>query len=51
MRSVDVARTVNAEAVIAKGLGAGENVVTDGQSRLVDGTKVRPVNAGLEASR
>ena len=50
-RSVDVARTVNAEAVIAKGLGVGENVVTDGQSRLVDGTKVRLVNAGLEASR
>jgi len=40
-RSVDVARTVNAEAVIRKGLSAGENVVTDGQSRLVDGVKVK----------
>jgi len=27
--------------VISKGLNAGENVVTDGQSRLVDGTKVK----------
>jgi len=40
-RSVDVARTVNGEAMVTKGLSAGETVVTDGQSRLVDGTKVR----------
>ena len=42
-RAVSVARTVASEAVIEKGLNAGENVVTDGQSRLVDGTKVKPV--------
>jgi multidrug efflux system membrane fusion protein len=40
-RSVDVARTVDGETVITKGLAAGDNVVTDGQSRLVDGTKVK----------
>jgi multidrug efflux system membrane fusion protein len=40
-RSVNVARDVNGEAVIASGLSAGETVVTDGQSRLADGTPVR----------
>ena len=40
-RGVEVARTVNGESVISKGLAAGESVVTDGQSRLVDGTKVK----------
>lgn len=44
-RAVSVARTVASEAVIEKGLNVGENVVTDGQSRLVDGTKVKAVNA------
>ena len=41
LRSVDVARTVDGDTMIAKGLSAGEIVVTDGQSRLVDGTKVK----------
>ena len=40
-RAVEVARTVGGESVIATGLAAGDVVVTDGQSRLVDGTKVR----------
>lgn len=40
-RSVKVARDVNGEAVVASGLSAGETVVTDGQSRLADGTPVR----------
>jgi multidrug efflux system membrane fusion protein len=40
-RSVKVTRDVNDEAVIASGLSAGETVVTDGQSRLADGTPVR----------
>ncbi len=40
-RSVKVARDVNGLAVIASGLSAGETVVTDGQSRLADGTPVR----------
>ena len=40
-RSIDVARTVKGESVISNGLSVGEVVVTDGQSRLVDGTKVK----------
>ena len=40
-RGVVVARTVEGEAVVSKGLTAGESVVTDGQSRLVNGTKVK----------
>jgi len=39
-RDVTVARSVNGTSMIAKGLEAGETVVTDGQSRLVDGSKV-----------
>ncbi|HEY7871845.1 MAG TPA: efflux RND transporter periplasmic adaptor subunit [Rudaea sp.] len=42
-RSVKVARDVNGEAAVAQGLNAGETVVTDGQSRLADGTPVRVV--------
>ncbi|MGE5167540.1 MAG: efflux RND transporter periplasmic adaptor subunit [Deltaproteobacteria bacterium] len=44
-RSVKVARDVDGLAVIASGLSAGETVVTDGQSRLADGTPVRVVQA------
>jgi multidrug efflux system membrane fusion protein len=44
-RSVKVARDVDDDAVIASGLSAGETVVTDGQSRLADGTSVRIVQA------
>jgi multidrug efflux system membrane fusion protein len=40
-RNVTVARTLNGEAMIAKGLAADETVVTDGQSRVVDGGKVK----------
>ena len=36
---------VDDDAVIASGLSAGETVVTDGQSRLADGTSVRIVQA------
>jgi multidrug efflux system membrane fusion protein len=39
-RDVTVARSVDGESMIAKGLAAGETVVTDGQSRLVDGARV-----------
>jgi len=39
-RPVDVDRTINDEAVIATGLKGDEKVVTDGQLRLVPGTKV-----------
>ena len=40
-RAVTVARSVNGVAMIAKGLTVGETIVTDGQSRLVDGSKVK----------
>ena len=39
-RPVQVARTVDTVAVIASGLKEGEQVVVDGQSRLVAGSKV-----------
>ncbi|MBS0556508.1 MAG: efflux RND transporter periplasmic adaptor subunit, partial [Proteobacteria bacterium] len=44
-RGVTVARDVNGEAVVASGLSVGETVVTDGQSRLADGTPVRIAQA------
>jgi multidrug efflux system membrane fusion protein len=40
LRPVVVARTQGSETVIAKGLQAGERVVTDGQPRLTSGAKV-----------
>jgi len=46
-RTVSVARAVASEAVIEKGLNVGETVVTDGQSRLVDGTKVKLADSAL----
>ena len=39
-RPVSVNRTSNGQSVIDKGLAAGERVVTDGQLRLVPGSKV-----------
>jgi multidrug efflux system membrane fusion protein len=39
-RPVQVSRTVDTVAVIASGLREGEQVVVDGQSRLVAGSKV-----------
>lgn len=40
VRSVDLDRTREDEAVIAKGVQAGERVVIDGQNRLTPGAKV-----------
>jgi multidrug efflux system membrane fusion protein len=40
LRPVTVERMNEVEAIIAKGLAAGETVVTDGQLRLVPGAKV-----------
>jgi multidrug efflux system membrane fusion protein len=40
LRNVVVKRTQNGESVIGKGLDAGEQVVTDGQLRLVNGANV-----------
>ncbi|MEW6336849.1 MAG: efflux RND transporter periplasmic adaptor subunit [Acidobacteriota bacterium] len=45
MRSVTTARTDEREAVIAEGLGGGETVVTDGQLRLVPGSRVQKMEA------
>jgi len=39
-RPVEVARNVGQEAIIARGLAEGERVVTDGQLRLGQGTRV-----------
>ncbi len=39
-RKVTVKRTVGEEAVVASGLSAGDQVVTDGQMQLVSGSKV-----------
>jgi membrane fusion protein, multidrug efflux system len=40
LRRIGVARTQGSETIVAKGLSAGERVVTDGQPRLVQGAKV-----------
>lgn len=42
VREVEVARAEGESAVIAKGIAAGEKVVTRGQLRLSPGVKVRP---------
>ena len=42
-RAVKVARTVGQESLISEGISAGEKVVTNGQSRLMPGSKVIPV--------
>ena len=44
-RAVTVARTVDSDSVISKGLSVGETVVTDGQSRLIEGTLVKIAEA------
>jgi multidrug efflux system membrane fusion protein len=49
LREIVVDRTEGTETVIAKGLAAGERVVTTGQLRLVPGIKVNP-GAGQSAS-
>jgi multidrug efflux system membrane fusion protein len=46
-RTVTVDRTVANQTVVSKGLAEGERVVTDGQSRVTDGTRVEiRTNAG-----
>ena len=49
VRSVAVGATLSGETVIEKGLQPGENVVTDGQLRLVPGAKVE-VKGGPESA-
>ena len=45
-REVTVERADGAQSIIAKGLAAGETVVTVGQSRLIPGIKVNPKTEG-----
>jgi len=45
-RPVEVAAVQSGTAAIAKGLAAGETVVTDGQLRLAAGTRVQSKDAG-----
>lgn len=40
-RAIQVERIINGEAVVKKGLSPGEQVVTDGQLRLVPGARVQ----------
>ena len=41
LRTVKVSRTVNGESIISEGVKPGDLIVTDGQVRLVPGTKVQ----------
>jgi membrane fusion protein, multidrug efflux system len=41
LRTVKVERTVNGLSVITEGVKPGETVVTDGQVRLIQGSKVK----------
>lgn len=50
-RNVTVARTLEGESMIAKGLSAEETVITDGQSRVVDGAKVKVESASAPATQ
>jgi multidrug efflux system membrane fusion protein len=40
VQPIEVADTVDGKAVIAKGLSAGDRVVTDGQYRLTPGARI-----------
>jgi membrane fusion protein, multidrug efflux system len=50
LRNVTVGRTVGQESVIRKGVEPGEKVVTNGQLRLVPGSKVLPKPAAEPAA-
>ncbi|HZE88311.1 MAG TPA: efflux RND transporter periplasmic adaptor subunit [Verrucomicrobiae bacterium] len=50
LRTVGRGAAVGAETIVTKGLSEGETVVTDGQLRLVPGSRVK-VQAGLSESR
>jgi multidrug efflux system membrane fusion protein len=51
MRKITLAATQLKLAAVKDGLTAGETVVTDGQLRLVPGTKVRPADAKTNAAK
>jgi multidrug efflux system membrane fusion protein len=48
-RQVTIGRSAGGEAVIAKGLDLGEQVVVDGQLRLTNGSRVEPRPLGKDA--
>ncbi len=51
-REVTATRSVDGSTMIAKGLAEGETVVIDGQSRLVDGAKVKIIDgSGAETGK
>lgn len=50
MRTVQVARTVGQDAIIADGVTAGEMVVTDGQIRLREGVRVAVMGTGARTT-
>jgi multidrug efflux system membrane fusion protein len=45
-RAIVTGRTITGETVVESGLRPGERVVTDGQLRLVPGSKIREVKRG-----
>lgn len=57
-QAVSIGRSVDGRTLIARGLQAGQTVVTDGQSRLIEGSKARivedpgssPTDAGTSVS-
>ena len=51
MRNVVVTRTAAAETVIASGIEPGETVVTDGQLRLVPGSRISVKGQAADSTR
>ena len=51
MRNVVVTRTAAAETVITSGIEPGETVVTDGQLRLVPGSRISVKGQGADSTR
>jgi multidrug efflux system membrane fusion protein len=51
MRNVVVTRNAAAETIIARGLEPGETVVTDGQLRLVPGSRISVKRQGADSTR
>jgi len=47
---VAIARTNSNESIVEKGLKDGETVVTDGQLRLVPGSRISDKTAGEKAA-
>jgi multidrug efflux system membrane fusion protein len=50
MRPIEVARTSGPETIVAKGLKPGETVVTDGQLRLVPGSRITIKSSSNQAT-